>query len=184
MTDSRVETEALAGSAERGDTPEEDADLAAGLETDAKTVHEQALVAETIADRLEPLGEVAVGDRRVRKLASVQHLFTPIAADTDHHVLDLVAALHPTPAVGGRPPDVALETIRDAETFDRGWYAAPVGWFDAAGDGTFAVAIRSGLAREHAAHLYAGAGIVADSDPDTEWDEIQLKFRSVRDHLE
>ena len=81
MTDSRVETEALAGSAERGDTPEEDADLAAGLETDAKTVHEQALVAETIADRLEPLGEVAVGERRVAKFANIQHLRTPITAD-------------------------------------------------------------------------------------------------------
>ena len=186
MTGSRVETEALAGSAERGDTPEADADLAAGLETDAKTVHEQSLVAETIADRLEPLGEVAVGERRVAKFANIQHLRTPITADLegDGHVLDVVEALHPTPAVGGLPPERASEVINETETFDRGWYAAPMGWFDAAGDGEFAVGIRSAVAGGQHAALFAGNGIVADSDPDAEWAELGPKFRPVLDELE
>lgn len=182
--DSRLETGALAATVPRGGTPEEDAALEAELRSSEKLVHEHEVVADSIRDQLASVARnVRTGDRGVRKLASVQHLFTPIAADTDRHVLDLVDALHPTPAVGGRPPDVALEAIREAEAFDRGWYAAPVGWFDAAGDGTFAVAIRSGLADGRDAHLYAGAGIVADSDPDAEWEEIQLKFRSVRNHL-
>ena len=102
----------------------------------------------------------------------------------DEHVLSLVEALHPTPAVGGLPPDEALATIRDTEPFERGWYAAPVGWFDAAGYGSFAVAIRSAVAREECATLFAGVGIVADSDPDREWDEVQLKYRPVLDELE
>ena len=76
-----------------------------------------------------------------------------------------------------------METIKATEAFDRGWYAAPVGWFDAAGDGTFAVAIRSALARGRTASLFAGAGIVPDSDPDREWDEVQLKYRPMLDTL-
>ncbi len=102
----------------------------------------------------------------------------------DEHVLSLVEALHPTPAVGGLPPDAALRTIRETEAFDRGWYAAPVGWVDAAGNGTFAVGIRSAVATEREATLFAGAGIVADSDPDREWDEVQLKYRPILDELE
>jgi len=119
-------------------------------------------------------------------LATIQHLQTPIEAtlEGDRHVLEIVEALHPTPAVGGGvPPDAAWETIRDAEPFDRGWYAAPVGWFDAAGDGEFAVALRSGVASDETVTLFAGNGIVADSDPDDEWDEVQLKFRPILDEL-
>lgn len=180
----RVETGALAATVSRGDTAAEDAELERELRSSEKLVYEHEVVEDSIREQLAPVARnVRSGDRRVKKLASVQHLFTPIAADTDRHVLELVDALHPTPAVGGRPPDAALETIREAEAFDRGWYAAPVGWFDADGDGTFAVAIRSALARDRDAHLYAGAGIVADSDADAEWDEIQLKFDSVRAHL-
>jgi menaquinone-specific isochorismate synthase len=97
-----------------------------------------------------------------------------------------VEALHPTPAVGGLPPDRALRTIRDTEPFDRGWYAAPVGWFDAAGYGSFAVAIRSAVASpdDEQVTMFAGVGLVADSDPDREWDEVQLKYRPILDELE
>jgi menaquinone-specific isochorismate synthase len=128
---------------------------------------------------------VETDERTIRKLANVQHLRTPIRAtlSEERHVLDLVEALHPTPAVGGLPPELALETIRETEVFDRGWYAAPVGWIDGDGDGSFAVAIRSALARERTATLFAGAGIVDDSDPDEEWDELQLKYRPILDEL-
>jgi menaquinone-specific isochorismate synthase len=182
-----VQTEALAGSTGRGDTPAEDQWLASELRDSEKDVHEHELVADAVRDQLAPLAaSIRAGTRTVRRLATVQHLRTPMQATLtrDEHVLTLVEALHPTPAVGGLPPDEALRTIRETEAFDRGWYAAPVGWFDAAGDGAFGVAIRSALAREDVATLFAGAGIVADSDPDSEWDELQLKYRPVMDELE
>lgn len=186
LHDRTVETEALAGSVGRGDTPQADRELMDRLLESEKVRHEHAVVTETIRDQLAPLGAVNVGERTVRKLASIQHLRTPIRADLDgdDHVLSIVEALHPTPAVGGRPPEIARETIRDIEPFDRGWYAAPVGWFDAAGDGEFAVAIRSGVADDRTVTLFAGNGIVADSDPDEEWEEVQLKYRPILDALE
>ncbi|TKX80835.1 isochorismate synthase [Halorubrum sp. SD626R] len=182
-----VETDALAGTTGRGETPAEDEWLAQELLEDAKNVHEHRLVADTVRDQLEPFAaSVSAGERRVRRLATVQHLHTPITAELsdDRHVLELVEALHPTPAVGGLPPDRALETIHETEPFDRGWYAAPVGWIDAAGNGAFAVAIRSAVATPRQATLFAGVGLVADSDPDREWDEVQLKYRPILDELE
>ena len=181
-----VETEALAGSVGRGETPERDDTLAASLRDSPKLQHEQDLVVEAIRRRLKPLGPVTMHDRDVRRLATIQHLRTPISATLDEplHVLSLVERLHPTPAVGGVPPDQAMETIRRTESFDRGWYASPVGWFDADGNGEFAVAIRSGLAKGRRATLFAGNGIVADSDPDDEWDEIHPKYRPILDELE
>ncbi|PSQ57531.1 MAG: isochorismate synthase [Halobacteriales archaeon SW_9_67_25] len=187
LGDRTVKTEALAGSTGRGETIEEDEWLAGELRDSEKDVHEHELVVDAIRSQLARVAEeVTTGDRTVRKLATVQHLQTPVRAELagEEHVLSLVEALHPTPAVGGLPPDAALGTIRETETFDRGWYAAPVGWFDADGDGTFAVAIRSALARDRTATLFAGAGIVADSDPDIEWDELQLKYGPMRDVLE
>ncbi|QSG10024.1 isochorismate synthase [Halapricum desulfuricans] len=187
LTDRTVRTGALAGSTGRGDTRNEDEWLAEELLDSDKDNHEHDLVVEAIREQLDPVAErVTTGKRSIRKLATVQHLETPIRAalDGDRHVLELVEALHPTPAVGGLPPDAALETIKSTEAFDRGWYAAPVGWIDADGDGTFAVAIRSALARDRTATLFAGAGIVADSDPDREWDEVQLKYRPMLDELE
>ncbi len=182
-----VETGALAGTTGRGDTPEEDEWLAAELLTDDKNVHEHELVSDAVCEQLTPYtASIRRGERSIRRLATVQHIETPITAELadDEHVLTLVEALHPTPAVGGLPPDEALETIRDTEPFERGWYAAPVGWFDAAGYGSFAVAIRSAVARGDAATLFAGVGIVEDSDPDREWDEVQLKYRPILDELE
>jgi menaquinone-specific isochorismate synthase len=181
-----VRTEALAGSTGRGDTPSEDEWLATELRESEKDVHEHELVVEAIRDQLEPLAaEVTAGSRTIRRLDTVQHLQTPIQAELaeDRHVLSLVEALHPTPAVGGLPPNDALQTIRETEAFDRGWYAAPIGWLDAEGNGSFAVAIRSALADENRATLFAGAGIVADSDPDEEWDELQLKYGPMLDEL-
>lgn len=182
-----VETGALAGTTGRGETPEEDEWLAEELLADEKNSHEHDLVVGAVRDQLEPhAASIRTAPRRIRRLANVQHIETPITAElaTDEHVLSLVEALHPTPAVGGLPPDRALATIRDTEPFERGWYAAPVGWFDAAGYGSFAVALRSAIVREDVATLFAGVGIVADSEPDREWDEVQLKYRPILDELE
>jgi menaquinone-specific isochorismate synthase len=186
LSDREARTEALAGSVARGDTPEEDAKLAASLLDSEKLQHEQGLVTEAIENHLAPLGEVTVGEQDVRKLANIQHLKTPISLSLDAtaHVLDLVEALHPTPAVGGLPPDAAERTIRETETFERGWYASPVGWFDADGDGEFAVGIRSAVAGGRRATLFAGNGIVADSDPAAEWAEISLKYEPILTELE
>jgi menaquinone-specific isochorismate synthase len=180
-TGRHVETEALAGSVGRGGTPEADAELAQSLVDSEKIQHEQRLVVDAICDQLGPLGDVTEGEQSVRKLDNIQHLHTPISAElaADAHVLDIVEALHPTPAVGGLPPGAAAATIRDVETFERGWYASPVGWFDGSGDGEFLVAIRSGVAGGRQATLFAGNGIVRDSNPQEEWDEVQLKYRPL-----
>ncbi len=182
-----VRTGALAGTTGRGDTPAEDEWLAKELLKDEKNAHEHELVAETICQQLQPfVSSISAEPREVQRLATVQHLRTPINAtlSRDEHVLSLVESLHPTPAVGGVPPSAALETIRETEPFDRGWYAAPVGWIDAAGNGTFAVALRSALATQEQATLFAGVGIVNNSNPDREWEEMQLKFRPILDTLE
>ncbi len=183
---SRIETEALAGSMPRGETPTEDNGFADALVESEKIRHEQQLVVDAIREQLEPIADVRCGDRGIRKLANIQHLHTPIRAslDTDVHVLEVVEALHPTPAVGGLPLSKALATIEEIESFDRGWYAAPIGWFDGDGDGEFAVGIRSGVASGDRVTLFAGNGIVADSDPDEEWEEVQPKFRPVLEELE
>ena len=93
--------------------------------------------------------------------------------------VELASLLHPTPAVGGEPRDRALAAIAELEDFDRGWYAGPLGWMDAAEDGEFCVALRSALLRDRTAHLFAGAGIVADSEPAAELAETELKLEAL-----
>jgi menaquinone-specific isochorismate synthase len=95
----------------------------------------------------------------------------------------LVETLHPTPALGGSPRDLALTFISAAESVPRGWYAAPVGWIDHNLDGVFGVAIRSAVAQCQRAWLYAGAGIVAASEPQKEWEETGWKFRPIQGAL-
>ena len=117
---------------------------------------------------------------------NVWHLstkFRGLLRDPPPGVLELVEALHPTPAVAGEPRDAALEVIADLEPFDRGSYAGPVGWMDASGDGEWAIALRCAELRGDQATLYAGAGIVAGSRPDAEVDETERKFRAFLDAL-
>jgi menaquinone-specific isochorismate synthase len=115
------------------------------------------------------------------QLLNIQHLWTPIQANvpTGVHPLEIVAELHPTPAVAGTPREISQEQIRRYETFDRGLYAAPLGWVDHRGNSEFIVGIRSALIDGDRARLYAGAGIVAGSDPDKEVAEIQLKLQAL-----
>ena len=93
--------------------------------------------------------------------------------------IELAALLHPTPAVGGEPWSEAAKVIGDVEGMDRGWYAGPVGWMDGSGDGVFCVALRSALLRDREAHLYAGVGVVADSDPEAELAETEIKLEAL-----
>lgn len=174
-------TEALAGSTPRGADPETDARYARQLRDSEKLQHEQQLVVDYLLDTLQTLGTAEAGRQQVKQLETIQHLHTPVQAhlSEQQHVLDCLEQIHPTPAVGGVPTARALEVIRDQESFARGWYAGPVGWVDAHGDGEFAVGIRSGLLNGNQLTLYAGNGIVGDSDPHDEWDEIDPKYQSL-----
>ncbi|MEM6456254.1 MAG: isochorismate synthase [Acidobacteriota bacterium] len=171
----RVETEALAGSLPLGEE--------ARLLDSPKDAEEHALVVEAILEHLRPLcRELDVPDAPgIRRLREVLHLRTPIRGVLRRpvHVLDLVERLHPTPAVGGVPTAEALGWIADQEGVERGWYAGPIGWFDGDGDGDFGVALRSCMLAGRRAYVYAGAGLVADSDPALEYAETALKQRSI-----
>ncbi|MFT3770858.1 MAG: isochorismate synthase [Minicystis sp.] len=172
-----VEADALAGSAPR--RAEGDARAAAALLESDKDRREHRVVVDAIEAALSPLArELRVpGAPVVRTLRNVHHLWTPIAATLSRplHVLDLVRILHPTPAVCGTPREAAIRWIAAHEPAPRGWYAGAVGWFDAAGDGAFSVAIRSGVLARREAWLYAGAGIVEGSDAALEYAETRTK---------
>lgn len=178
--DGRLRTMALAGSAPRGATPEEDRRLGSELLHSHKNKDEHEIVAWTIRDALATLcSKVWVADTpHLLQLKNIQHLETPIVGELlpGHCVLEALAGLHPTPAVGGYPRQEALDAIRDYEQLDRGWYAGPVGWIDAQGNGEFAVALRSGLVDGNRARLFAGCGIVAESQPESEYIESCLKL--------
>ncbi|MGH2458621.1 MAG: isochorismate synthase [Chloroflexota bacterium] len=178
-----VRTICLAGSGARGATVEDDCRLGDELLASAKNRSEHAIVARGIRDRLAGAGVQLApsGAPSLLKLRNIQHLATPIIghAPGDLAILDLIAKLHPTPSVGGQPGDAALRFIRDHEGLDRGWYAGPVGWLDAWGQGEFAVAIRSALLSGDVATLFAGCGIVADSDPELEYAESCLKLKPM-----
>lgn len=181
-----LRTMGLAGSIRRGQTPEEDEAMAVRLLNDPKEATEHEIVVERLRERLEPLTEaLSVGTRGILRLRNIQHLYTPVSGQLRQHggVLPVVEALHPTPALGGDPADIAMQVIRDSEPVPRGWYAAPVGWIDRELDGAFAVAIRSAVAQDRRVWLYAGAGIVGASEPQREWDETALKFRPMLEAL-
>lgn len=171
---------ALAGTIRRGVTPDEDQQLGDELLNSAKERQEHAIVVNTLDTKLRAIAEQVQIDPQpsLRKLGNLQHLETAIHGrlKPGWGVLDVIAALHPTPALGGWPREEAQKYISQAETFSRGWYAAPIGWFDTDGNGLFAVGIRSGLFIDKLATLFAGAGIVAGSNALQEWRETELKF--------
>ena len=196
----QLETDALAGSAPRGKTTTEDAALAYRLLSSEKERREHRFVLDFIAERLSQLGLTPqmLPIPQLLKLSNIQHLWTPIQAQlpVDLHPLEIVAKLHPTPAVAGVPTKIAEEQILALETFDRSLYAAPLGWVDHQGNCEFIVGIRSALIdtekpsghtytdlpcdpEAYRARLYAGAGIVAGSDPNKELAEVQLKLQAL-----
>ena len=177
-----LETDALAGSAPRGKTAIEDAQLGDRLLSSQKETHEHRVVIDFITRHLAELGlETQRSVARLLQLPNIQHLHTPIHATVppDVHLLDVVAKLHPTPAVAGAPRELACEQIRYYEQFERSLYAAPIGWVDHQGNGEFAVGIRSAVLNGCHARLFAGAGIVAGSNPDRELTEVQLKLQAL-----
>ena len=183
-----VRSTPLAGSAPRSGDPEEDRANADALLASAKDREEHAIVVEAIEDVLGTFCERLDHDREpvLVETANVWHLATRFEGqlrDPSPNVVELVAALHPTPAVGGTPTAVATAAIDELEPFDRGGYAGAVGWMDAEGDGEWAIALRCARLDGQRATLYAGAGIVADSQPADELDETDRKFRAFLDSL-
>jgi menaquinone-specific isochorismate synthase len=154
--DSNLHTMALAGSRKRGATPQEDDALAQEMLNSAKDRQEHAFVVSALRERVSPYARTLnVPDRpQIYRLQNIQHLCTPVRAELETHFDEL-------------------------ETEERGWYAVPVGWVDANGDGVFAVAIRSAVSAGKQARLYAGVGVVAESDPDKEWEETRWKFKPL-----
>ncbi|KAF0808144.1 salicylate biosynthesis isochorismate synthase [Alcanivorax xiamenensis] len=176
----RVETHALAGTIRRGDNAEDDQRLGEQLLASDKDQHEHELVVQAIRDALRPLlDELTISPEPVlHRLPLMQHLSTRIEGRiaAGSGVLDLVQAMQPTPAVAGYPRHEALACIRVHERFDRGWYAGPLGWIDGAGNGDFVVALRSALISGKECHLFAGCGLVGDSEPEHEYGETSLKL--------
>jgi menaquinone-specific isochorismate synthase len=179
----RAQTVALAGTTRRSADPAVDDHLGEQLLRSVKDREEQAIVARRIERTLEPVSVwvTAADDPVLVKVQNVQHLATPIRAQLADPVpaVELAGLLLPTPAVGGEPREVALPLIPALEGLDRGWYAGAVGWTDLAEDGEFCVALRCALLRGKVAHLYAGCGIVRDSEPSAELAESEAKLEAL-----
>jgi menaquinone-specific isochorismate synthase len=161
---------------------------AAALFASAKDREEHAYAADMVRAALAPLcRELTVPDEpELLRLSNLIHLATPVRGrlGEQRSVLDVVGALHPTPAVGGTPTGDALDTIRELELMDRGRYAGPVGWIDSRGDGEWGIALRCAQIEGARARLYAGGGIVAGSDPAAELAETQTKLRAMRSAID
>jgi salicylate biosynthesis isochorismate synthase/menaquinone-specific isochorismate synthase len=179
----RAQTVALAGTTRRSADPAVDDHLGEQLLRSDKDRGEQRIVSERIERALDPVSLwVAAADEPVlAKVQNVQHLATPIRAQLAEPIplLELAGRLHPTPAVGGEPNAAAQPLIPALEGLDRGWYAGAVGWTDLAEDGELCVALRCALLRDDLARLYAGCGIVADSDPAAELAETEVKLQAL-----
>ena len=178
----------LAGTAPRGATQAEDSDLARALLGSAKENEEHEYAAASLRDTLSPLCAAMYVTPRPEliRLPNVQHLGTRVRGTlaAARSALALVAAVHPTAAVGGTPTDAAVEVIRELESMDRERYAGPVGWVDADGNGEWGIALRCAQLDGNRARLFAGCGIVAGSDPAAELAETESKFRPMRNALE
>lgn len=183
----RVEADAVAGTLRGATAGADENALAETLAADRKERREHGIVVREIAASLKAICDSVAAESgpSVQRLPHLLHLRTRItaAARPGTHILDLVSSLHPTSAVAGYPRAAALDFLREWEPVDRGWYAGPVGWMNAAGEGDFTVGLRSVLLRGDRALLFAGAGIVAGSDPDREWEECEVKMRTIEDAL-
>ena len=179
----QINTEALAGTIDRGRNMEEDRLLAETLFDSHKEREEHRFVIDQIKGRLETIiPELEIPyEPQILKLKNVQHLKTPISGvlENGEKILDLVKLLHPTPAVAGTPMKRAMEVIGKLEPHDRGWYSGPVGWIDPKGNGDFFVALRSALVKDEEAHIFVGGGIVSESLPEQEWHETELKLQPI-----
>ncbi|MFF3668684.1 isochorismate synthase [Microtetraspora malaysiensis] len=183
-----IESLVLAGTTPRGADEADDLARGAALFASSKDRYEHVCAVSSVREALAPLcSALDVPDEpELLVLPNVQHLASRVTGRLSDgaSVLDVVAAMHPTAAVGGTPTGTALEVIRELEGMDRAGYAGPVGWIDARGDGEWGIALRCGQITGNRARLFAGCGIMGDSDPVAELAEAQAKFRVMRYALE
>jgi isochorismate synthase len=180
-----IETAALAGTAPRGASQLADRALGEALRDSRKDGDEHAFVVDYLKSRLaECCDDVEVAaEPRLLRTRTVQHLCTELRArqrpGAPVSLLELVSRLHPTPAVAGAPSEAALRWLAEHEGIERGWFSGPLGFLQSNGDGEFDVALRSALVRAQRATAWAGAGVVARSEPRAEFTETELKLRTV-----
>ncbi|MFZ1291774.1 MAG: isochorismate synthase [Melioribacteraceae bacterium] len=178
-----IEIDALAGSAPRGKNLEEDFEFEQFLLTSEKNLNEQQSVVNFITNLIENISDEIYFDEKpiIRKLPNIQHLWTPIKAKLkiDYKLFDILLILHPTPAICGTPWDIAQNYILQVEEHDRGLYTGNIGWFNLNGNGEFAVAIRSALINEKNLFAYSGCGIVEGSEPQSEFEESEIKLKPI-----
>jgi menaquinone-specific isochorismate synthase len=178
-----IEIDALAGSAPRGKTNEEDLKFEQFLFNSEKNLNEQQSVVNFITSLIENISEEIYYDEKpvIRKLPNIQHLWTPIKAklNQNYKLFDVLLKLHPTPAICGTPWDSAQQYILDVEQHDRGLYSGNIGWFNLDGNGEFAVAIRSALIKNTEIYAYSGCGIVEGSEPQSEFEESEIKLKPI-----
>ena len=181
--ENQVLSTCLAGSIKRGRTAKEDRQLGEQLLNDDKNLIEHNIVVKMIKDSLKHCCyDLDVPEApALLKTKNIQHLYTPVKGfmKAGNSLLSMVERLHPTPALGGFPKESAIDKIRELEPMHRGWYAAPIGWFDHEDNGEFVVAIRSGLIEGNKAALFAGCGIVEESDPKSEYFETKIKLKPM-----
>jgi isochorismate synthase len=179
----RLQVDAVGGTAERSADPGRDRQLATALRHSHKTLREHRLVVEDIVRQLRPYcrGLVYPQQPAILKLPTLQHLYSRISgkARAGTSVLQLAARLHPTAATGGLPRTAALDWLRCHGEQQRGWYTGALGWLNTAGDGELAVILRCAVLGQRQATLYAGAGIVAGSDPQQEFLETEWKLQTM-----
>lgn len=182
-----VSARVLAGTMARGVDARSDEQAAAALATSTKDLDEHRFAVQSLLATLRPHCRTLSSDEVpfTLRLPNLWHLATDVEGDlaAGASSLDLIDALHPTAAVAGTPTDAALELLAELEGFDRGRYAGPVGWVGADGDGEWAIALRGAQVHGATVTAFAGAGIVADSDPDAELAETRMKFRPIREAL-
>ncbi|MBF0224411.1 MAG: isochorismate synthase [Desulfobacterales bacterium] len=180
--------ESIAGTRPRGKTDEEDHALEIELLNSKKEREEQRIVSRYIEGQMAKFCKNFNTEilEEILKLENIQHVITKYKGelDTNNNFLEILLSFHPTPAVGGNPSKRAQELIREYEPFERGWYAAPIGWMKK-NEADFAVGIRSALIHKHELHIFGGAGVIHESDPYNEWKEIEYKMSnySVSDEV-
>lgn len=177
----------VAGTAKRGRTVAEDEAFGKQLLADDKNLREHNIVVQKVRESMEALCDTYTVQANPTLLKSkfIQHLYTPVKGHLKQEVslFSVMEKMHPTPALGGMPKEVALQFLREEEHFVRGWYGAPIGWMDCKENGEFIVGIRSGLVQQNQLTLFAGCGIVVDSDAKMEYEETALKLKPMLESL-
>ncbi|MCH9613509.1 MAG: Isochorismate synthase MenF [Chlamydiia bacterium] len=183
-TGNKVLSHAIAGTRSRGMDEEEDASLKKELLNSDKELREFEFVREMIEGKLKKVCQATtVSPLEVLQTEHVQHLFQKIEGILhQQNDASLINLLHPTPATCGLPCAQSLSTLFQDETFDRGWYSAPIGYIEK-DHARFMVALRSMLIRKNQAHIYAGTGIVQGSNPTNEWNELEIKIKTAVNSL-